>query len=37
MHYTATYSPDDNNLRIYGPRFDDETYQRVMEKEPAYA
>lgn len=29
MQYTATYSPDDNKLRIYGPRFDEETYKRV--------
>jgi phospholipid N-methyltransferase len=29
MSYTATYSPDDNKLRIYGPRFDEETYARV--------
>jgi phospholipid N-methyltransferase len=29
MLYTATYSPDDNKLRIYGPRFDEETYARV--------
>lgn len=27
--YTATYSPDDNKIRIYGPRFDEETYARV--------
>jgi protein-L-isoaspartate O-methyltransferase len=29
MSYTATYSPEDNKLRIYGPRFDAETYERV--------
>jgi hypothetical protein len=29
MTYTATYSPDDNKLRIYGPRFDAETYAKV--------
>jgi phospholipid N-methyltransferase len=29
MTYTATYSPDDNKIRIYGPRFDEETYARV--------
>lgn len=29
MNYTATYSPDDNKIRIYGPRFDEETYARV--------
>ncbi len=29
MNYTATYSPDDNKIRIYGPRFDAETYARV--------
>lgn len=29
MSYTATYSPDDNKIRIYGPRFDEATYARV--------
>lgn len=29
MTYTATYSPDDNKLRIYGPRFDQEMLARV--------
>src|SRR5882757_1787919 len=29
MHYTATYSPDDNKLRIYGPQFDEETYAPI--------
>lgn len=30
MHYTATYSPDDNKLRLYASaRLDAETYQRV--------
>jgi protein-L-isoaspartate O-methyltransferase len=29
MTYTATYSPDDDKIRIYGPRFDEETYARV--------
>lgn len=29
-HYTATYSPDDNKLRLYASsRLDEETYQRV--------